>query len=101
MTSDPSKTDPAVDSTVEARRRFLASCGRFAAATPPAMALLLADAGRSPVFAQSGGYGGGDGHSGEEHGDNGFGNGGFDGTPGHSGFSHSGNAHEKRDDRIR
>lgn len=62
----------------EARRRFLAQCGRFAAATPPAVALLLAASERKYAVAQSGGRG--------PQGNNGFGNGGNDGVPGNSGF---------------
>lgn len=38
-----------------ARRRFLAHCGTFAAATPPAITLLLAQAERNYAFASSGG----------------------------------------------
>jgi hypothetical protein len=58
-----------------ARRRFLAECGRFAIATPPAVALLLAASERKYAVAQSG-----------SHANNGFGNGGNDGVPGNSGF---------------
>lgn len=90
MTSTSDKTDPAT----EARRRFLASCGRFAAATPPAIALMLADAERSPAFAQSGMAESGGGN-------NGFGNGGFDGTPGSSGLNPSPNSGEKAADEVR
>jgi hypothetical protein len=39
----------------EARRRFLASCGKFAVVTPPTITLMLAAAERSYVAAQSGG----------------------------------------------
>lgn len=77
MATETNNTDP----SVEARRRFLASCGRFAAATPPAMALILADAEHNPLFALSGGSSGGGG----PQGNNGFGNGGGDGIPGNSG----------------
>lgn len=76
MATESNKTDP----SVEARRRFLASCGRFAAATPPAMALILADAEHNPLFALSGGSPGRG-----PQGNNGFGNGGGDGIPGNSG----------------
>jgi hypothetical protein len=65
-------------STSEARRRFLAECGRFAIATPPAVALLLAASERKYAVAQSGGRG--------PQGNNGFGNGGNDGVPGNSNF---------------
>lgn len=40
-----------------ARRRFLNACGRFAIATPPAIALLLAASERKYAVAQSGGGG--------------------------------------------
>jgi hypothetical protein len=39
----------------DARRRFLATCGRLSVATPPAIALLLASADRNYAAAQSGG----------------------------------------------
>jgi hypothetical protein len=39
----------------EARRRFLAACGKFAVVTPPTITLMLAAAERSYVAAQSGG----------------------------------------------
>lgn len=42
------------DEVVEARRRFLATCGKFSVATPPAIALLLATADRNYAVAQSG-----------------------------------------------
>jgi hypothetical protein len=52
MQSDPrGKGDSSV---VEARRRFLRTCGRFSVATPPAIALLLASAERNYAVAQSG-----------------------------------------------
>lgn len=38
-----------------ARRRFLAHCGKFAIATPPAVTLLLAQSERNYSFAISGG----------------------------------------------
>jgi hypothetical protein len=40
------------------RRRFLQSCGRFAAITPPTMTLLLASSGNSFAVAASGAAGG-------------------------------------------
>jgi hypothetical protein len=71
---------PDRDPAAAARRRFLATCGKLAAVTPPTITLMLAAAERSYVAAQSG----------EElhgQGNNGFGNGGFDGTPNpHRGF---------------
>lgn len=75
MTSRPSRPEADV---VEARRRFLATCGRFSIATPPAVALMLAAAERNYAVAASGGGGAG------RQGNNGFGNGGGDGVPGHS-----------------
>jgi hypothetical protein len=70
---DETRTDETV---TEARRRFLATCGRFAIVTPPAVALLLAAGDRKYAVAASGG----------PQGNNGFGNGGGDGVPGNSGF---------------
>ena len=54
----------------EDRRKFLASCGRFAAVTPPAITLLLSTSLNSTAIAGSGGKG-----------NNGRGNGGGDGSP--------------------
>jgi hypothetical protein len=95
------------------RRRFLIGCGKFAAVTPPAIALILAESNRNYAMALSGGshgHGGGFGHGGRfghggpgdhwEHrhhfADNGFGNGGHDGVPGHSGASHG----PQREDKV-
>lgn len=61
---------------VEARRNFLASCGKFAVVTPPAVTLMLAAAERNYAVAASGNA---------KQGNNGFGNGGGDGVPGNSG----------------
>lgn len=78
------------ESVSEARRRFLAACGKFSVATPPAIALLLAAADRKYAVAHSGGGGGDHDHDHDDHhhhhdfGNNGFGNGGDDGVPGHS-----------------
>lgn len=47
-----------------ARRRFLARCGKFAAATPPAITLLLAASHANYAVASSGGFSGGSGGSG-------------------------------------
>ena len=63
----------------QARRKFLASCGKFAALTPPAVTLLLSAADAKYAVAWSG-------HRSHHHqhhrrGNNGFGNGGFDGSP--------------------
>lgn len=66
------------EAVIEARRKFLANCGRFALVTPPAVALLLSSAERNFAVAASG--------AGGPQGNNGFGNGGGDGVPGNSGF---------------
>jgi hypothetical protein len=66
---------------VEARRRFLASCGKFALITPPAMTVLLSSTAQNYAVARSGGGGG----SLPKQGNNGWGNGGSDGVPGNSG----------------
>jgi hypothetical protein len=89
----PEPTD--TDSLVEARRRFLATCGKFAVATPPVVALMLADAERNYAAAVSGGGGG------KIKGNNGFGNGGGDGVPGRSGSNSSPNAGQKKGDVVR
>lgn len=62
-----------------ARRNFLATCGKFAVATPPAVTLLLSASGQNYATASSHG-------TPFRQGNNGFGNGGGDGTPGNSGF---------------
>ena len=54
----------------EDRRKFLASCGKFAAVTPPAITMLLSTSLNSKAIARSG-----------ARGNNGFGNGGGDGSP--------------------
>jgi hypothetical protein len=66
---------------VEARRRFLARCGKFALITPPAMTVLLSSTAQNYAVAGSGGGGG----SLPRQGNNGWGNGGLDGVPGNSG----------------
>lgn len=42
---------------MDSRRRFLQSCGRFAAITPPTMSLLLASSGKNFAVASSGSAG--------------------------------------------
>lgn len=89
--------------TNEARRRFLAKCGKFAVITPPVVTLMLTATHGNYAAAHSGFHGGGghghghghghhhgrgrgDGHGrGGRHANNGFGNGGDDGVPGKSG----------------
>jgi len=62
---------------LEARRRFLVKCGKFAVITPPAMTVLLASTAQNYAVASSGG---GSTHlPGSAGGNNGFGNGGGDG----------------------
>ncbi len=51
--------DPKDNEIAEARRQFLARCGRFAAATPPAISLLLAASHANYAVASSGGGTGG------------------------------------------
>lgn len=52
--SDSSKSTRTASSN-EARRRFLATCGRLSIATPPAVVLLLANSERSYAQVSSGG----------------------------------------------
>ena len=85
----------APDAGVEARRRFLATCGKFAIATPPAITLILSQAGRNYAVASSGGGGG------RVKGNNGFGNGGGDPAPGNSGSNGSPNSNQKKEDKVR
>jgi hypothetical protein len=59
---------PVPDSASEDRRKFLATCGKFAIVTPPALTLLLSTSLNSTAIASSSG-------------NNGFGNGGGDGSP--------------------
>ena len=66
--------DPLSSPENEDRRKFLASCGKFAAVTPPAVTMLLSTSLTSDAIAQSGGRG-------SRLGNNGFGNGGLDGSP--------------------
>ncbi|WP_425908237.1 hypothetical protein [Nitrobacter sp. TKz-YC02] len=67
------ENDPAVGTgttTDNDRRKFLASCGKFAVVTPPAITMLLSTSLNSTAIASSGGRG-----------NNGYGNGGGDGSP--------------------
>jgi hypothetical protein len=84
---------------VDARRRFLASCGKFAAITPPVMTVLLASTAQNYAAAGSG-HGGGRGHS-LSGGNNGWGNGGSDGVPGRSGDNPSPQSESKAADERR
>lgn len=80
------------EEALKARREFLATCGKFAVATPPAITLMLADAERALAVASSGTT---------NSGNNGFGNGGGDGVPGRSGSNPSPNADQKAADEER
>jgi hypothetical protein len=81
----------------EARRRFLAKCGKYALITPPAMTVLLSSTAQNYAVARSGG-----GRvSFSKQGNNGFGNGGFDGVPGNSGNNPSPQAPSKAADKVR
>ncbi|ABE63763.1 hypothetical protein Nham_3013 [Nitrobacter hamburgensis X14] len=60
----------------EDRRKFLATCGKFAIVTPPAITLLLSTSLHSQAIAMSGGKG-----RYNDHGNNGYGNGGGDNSP--------------------
>lgn len=51
MQANPDRSDQAA---LEARRRFLAACGKLAIATPPAVTLLLARSETSYAVALSG-----------------------------------------------
>lgn len=53
----PQKNLPLPDEANEDRRKFLASCGRFAAVTPPAITMLLSTSLSSEAIAHSGGRG--------------------------------------------
>ena len=80
---------------LEARRQFLAKCGRYALVTPPAMTVLLSSTAQNYAVAASGNAGR------SLSGNNGFGNGGFDGTPGRSGSNPSPQAPGKAADTDR
>ena len=70
-TSNMSNNDLMSDTSAdEDRRKFLATCGKFAAVTPPAITMLLSTSLNSTAIARSGAKG-----------NNGFGNGGGDGSP--------------------
>jgi hypothetical protein len=62
----------------EDRRKFLATCGKFAVVTPPAITMLLSTSLHSTAVAHSGGRGS---NGNGPRGNNGFGNGGGDGSP--------------------
>jgi hypothetical protein len=68
----PQENLPIRDMASEDRRKFLATCGKFAIVTPPALTLLLSTSLNSTAIA---------GSSGNNNGNNGGGNGGGDGSP--------------------
>ncbi|HEY4140324.1 MAG TPA: hypothetical protein VGM57_02860 [Pseudolabrys sp.] len=68
----PQENLPGRDTASEDRRKFLATCGKFAIVTPPALTLLLSTSLNSTAIA---------GSSGHHKGNNGRGNGGRDGSP--------------------
>jgi hypothetical protein len=72
----PQETLPIRDTASEDRRNFLATCGKFAIVTPPALTLLLSTSLNSTAIAGSSGNNGNN-----NNGNNGFGNGGGDGSP--------------------
>src|SRR5450631_3597624 len=75
----PNQDQPSVDTGTpldDDRRKFLASCGKFAVVTPPAITMLLSTSLNSTAVASSGAGG-----SSGRRGNNGYGNGGGDGSP--------------------
>jgi hypothetical protein len=58
----PEQETPQAAASRNARRRFLAACGKFALATPPAITLMLAAGERNYATAASGGSGGSSGN---------------------------------------
>ena len=83
---------------LEARRRFLATCGKFAVITPPAMTVLLSSTAQNYAVAASGN---GSTSFSIGNGNNGFGNGGGDGVPGNSGNNPSPQAASRAADQVR
>jgi hypothetical protein len=57
----PEQNQPSSTDANEDRRKFLASCGKFAVVTPPAITMLLSTSLNSEAVARSGGGGGGGG----------------------------------------
>jgi ABC-type Zn2+ transport system substrate-binding protein/surface adhesin len=53
--------------TVEDRRKFLATCGKFAVVTPPAITMLLSTSLNSTAIANSGGRGDSGEHRGHDN----------------------------------
>jgi hypothetical protein len=72
----------------EDRRKFLMTCGRFAAVTPPAITLLLSTSLTSDAIAHSGGGSSNAGHSNNGHSNNGNSNNGNSNNGYHHGQYH-------------
>jgi hypothetical protein len=60
----PQESLPIRDTANEDRRKFLATCGKFAIVTPPALTLLLSTSLNSTAIASSSGNNGNNGNSG-------------------------------------
>jgi len=71
MTGRGNRSQPEMEPELEEdRRRFLASCGRFAAVTPPVLTLLLSTLLNTEAIARSGdsrGWGDRDDHDRDDH----------------------------------
>jgi hypothetical protein len=67
MTPEQTGSTPPSDDANEDRRKFLASCGKFALVTPPAITMLLSTSLNSTAVAHSGGGGGNGGGRGHDH----------------------------------
>jgi hypothetical protein len=61
MTPEQPGSTPPSEEANEDRRKFLASCGKFAIVTPPAITMLLSTSLNSTAVAHSAGGGGGNG----------------------------------------
>lgn len=64
MAPEHTGSTPPSEEANEDRRKFLASCGKFALVTPPAITMLLSTSLNSTAVAHSGGNGGGNGGGG-------------------------------------
>jgi hypothetical protein len=54
MDTEDNKPAKKAEDAIAARRRFLASCGKYAAVTAPAVTLMLSNANRNYAVASSG-----------------------------------------------
>jgi len=66
MTPEQTGSTPPSEEANEDRRKFLASCGKFAIVTPPAITLLLSTSLNSEAVAHSNGGGGKGGGKGRD-----------------------------------